>query len=43
MKEIVAAKIGDIITTNRQHMIAAVEMNQSVQWIERKHMEAKHV
>jgi hypothetical protein len=39
LKEIVAAKIGGIITTDRRHIIAAVEMGQSVQFIERKHME----
>ena len=39
MKEIVAAKIGDMITTDRRRMIAAVEMNQPVQWLERKHMQ----
>jgi hypothetical protein len=39
VKEIVAAKIGDIITTHRSHITAALEMGQPVEFIERRHMQ----
>jgi hypothetical protein len=38
-REIVAAKIGDMITTNRRHIISALELNQDIQFLDRLHME----
>ncbi len=39
MKEIVGARIGNIITNNRQTIIDAVNLNQKVQFLDRRHME----
>lgn len=39
VKEIVAAKINSVITTNRAHIAAALEMNMAVEFLERKHMQ----
>jgi hypothetical protein len=38
-REIVAAKIGDMITTDRRHIQSALELNQDIQFIDRLHME----
>ncbi len=38
-RQIVAAKIGNIITTQRHHILSALELGQDVQFIDRLHME----
>jgi hypothetical protein len=38
-REIVAAKIGTLITTNRTHILSAIELKLDVQFIDRLHME----
>jgi hypothetical protein len=39
MKEIVAAKIGTLITTERKAIIAALDANADVQFLDRRHMQ----
>jgi hypothetical protein len=38
MKEIVAAKIGTYITNSPKEIMAAVEANARVEWLDRRHM-----
>jgi hypothetical protein len=38
MKEIVAAKIGTYITNSSKEIMAAVEANARVEWLDRRHM-----
>lgn len=39
MKEIVAAKIGTYITNSPKEIMAAVEANARVEWLDRRHMQ----
>ena len=39
MQEIVAAKIGTVITNVPAHIVAALEMNQDVEFLCRQHMQ----
>lgn len=38
-KEIVAARIGSIITNNHKAIVSALEQNQPIEWLDRKHMQ----
>lgn len=39
MEEIVAAKIGDVITNNKQQIRSAIKFNLPISFIDRRHMQ----